>query len=130
MQNHAYLQAHGFGLLPCKEARLELMFYHMSVYSGMIRALQDEVSTCRCGAYQWAWFTLCSLYQLCTDTLALLQVVKALEVAQKEEKPPLSCMFSDVYAEMPWHLKEQQAEVADFIRRHPDMLPKGMPLDV
>ena len=96
----------------------------------MIRALQDEVSTCRCGAYQWAWFMLCSLYQLCTDTLALLQVVKALEVAQKEEKPPLSCMFSDVYAEMPWHLKEQQAEVADFIRRHPDMLPKGMPLDV
>ena len=59
-----------------------------------------------------------------------MQVVKALDAAQREPKPPLSCMFSDVYADMPWHLQEQQAEVADFVKRHPDMLPSGMPMDL
>ena len=58
------------------------------------------------------------------------QVVEALEVAQAEPKPPLSCMFSDVYADLPWHLREQQQEVADFVRKHPDMLPAGMPNDL
>ena len=58
------------------------------------------------------------------------QVVRALDVAQREPKPALSYMFSDVYAELPWHLREQQAEVADFVRRHPDVLPKDMPVDI
>lgn len=31
------------------------------------------------------------------------EVVQALAAAQKEPKPPLSAMFTDVYAEMPWH---------------------------
>ncbi len=31
------------------------------------------------------------------------EVVLALAAAQKEPKPPLSAMFTDVYAEMPWH---------------------------
>lgn len=31
------------------------------------------------------------------------EVVQALAVAQKEPKPPLSAMFTDVFAEMPWH---------------------------
>ena len=57
-------------------------------------------------------------------------MVQALDIAQKEPKPPVSCMFSDVYAHMPWHLREQQAEVADFIKRHPEMLPTGMPMDL
>lgn len=57
-------------------------------------------------------------------------MVEALQIAQKEDKPPLSCMFTDVYAELPWHLKEQQAEVGEFVRRHPEMLPSGMPNDL
>ena len=55
-------------------------------------------------------------------------MVKALNAAQNEPKPPLSCMFTDVYADMPWHLQEQQAEVAEFVKAHPEMLPKGMPM--
>lgn len=38
-------------------------------------------------------------------------MVAALEAAEKEPKPPLSAMFTDVYDTLPWHLEQQQAEV-------------------
>ena len=52
----------------------------------------------------------------------MLQVVDALSAAQKEAKPALSDMFSDVYAEMPWHLEEQRAEALEHAKRHPASL--------
>ena len=55
------------------------------------------------------------------------QVVEALNAAQKERRPPLSDMFSDVYADMPWHLREQQAEAFEHARQHPEDL-HGVPL--
>jgi len=33
-------------------------------------------------------------------------------------KPPLASLFEDVYAEVPWHLREQQAELEAEIRKH------------
>jgi TPP-dependent pyruvate/acetoin dehydrogenase alpha subunit len=56
------------------------------------------------------------------------QVVEALSRAQKEPKPPLGEMFTDVYAALPWHLREQQAEALAHARRHPDKL-QGVPLE-
>jgi 2-oxoisovalerate dehydrogenase E1 component alpha subunit len=55
-------------------------------------------------------------------------VIQALEVAQKAPKPPLSAMFEDVYAEMPWHLAAQQAEVFAHVAAHPDACPSDIPL--
>ena len=56
------------------------------------------------------------------------EVIQALEVAQKAPKPPLSAMFEDVYAEMPWHLAAQQAEVFAHVAAHPDACPSDIPL--
>ena len=33
-------------------------------------------------------------------------------------KPPLHTMFEDVYSDMPWHLREQQAELDAEIAKH------------
>lgn len=35
------------------------------------------------------------------------QVMEALDAAAHVPKHPLSTLFTDVYAEVPWHLKEQ-----------------------
>jgi TPP-dependent pyruvate/acetoin dehydrogenase alpha subunit len=38
-------------------------------------------------------------------------------------KPPLASLFEDVYAKVPWHLREQQALLETEIRRHGDKKP-------
>ncbi len=58
----------------------------------------------------------------------IVQVVDALTAAQRQTKPGLSEMFTDVYDQMPWHLKEQEAEVMSFIKRNPGILPSDIPL--
>jgi 2-oxoisovalerate dehydrogenase E1 component alpha subunit len=54
------------------------------------------------------------------------QVIEALERASKVAKPPVSAMFTDVYAEMPWHLQEQLADTLELVKRHPHLLPPGV----
>lgn len=60
--------------------------------------------------------------------VSAVQIIKALERASKVDKPPVSAMFTDVYAEMPWHLEEQLQETLDIVQRHPHLLPPGMPI--
>ena len=38
-------------------------------------------------------------------------------------KPPIASMFEDVYADVPWHLREQQAELEAALRKHGDKKP-------
>jgi TPP-dependent pyruvate/acetoin dehydrogenase alpha subunit len=33
-------------------------------------------------------------------------------------KPPIATLFEDVYADVPWHLREQQAELEAELRKH------------
>lgn len=54
------------------------------------------------------------------------QIIEALERASKVPKPPVSALFTDVYAEMPWHLKEQLQDTLELIKRHPHLLPPDM----
>lgn len=56
----------------------------------------------------------------------MAQVIEALERASKVAKPPVSAMFTDVYAEMPWHLQEQLADTLELVKRHPHLLPPGV----
>lgn len=56
------------------------------------------------------------------------QVVDALNEAGKAGKPALSNMFTDVYADMPWHLREQLAEAQLHAQRYPESL-HGVPLE-
>lgn len=48
------------------------------------------------------------------------QIADALKYAEsREAKPPLHTMFEDVYADMPWHLREQSEEAAAAAAKHP-----------
>ena len=62
------------------------------------------------------------MYHICE------QVVAALEGAANVPKPPLSDLFTDVYAEMPANLEEQRAETFELLARHPELLPADVPL--
>jgi len=55
------------------------------------------------------------------------EVLAALDAAESVPKPPLTEMFTDVYDSMPWNLCEQQEEVLEYVRQHPEELPAGMP---
>ncbi len=41
------------------------------------------------------------------------EIEAAIQSAEKVESPPLDSIFHDVYAEMPWHLREQMAELVN-----------------
>jgi len=45
------------------------------------------------------------------------------EADRAAPKPPLASLFEDVYAEVPWHLREQQAELEAEIRKHGEKGP-------
>ncbi|TPX32318.1 hypothetical protein SmJEL517_g04526 [Synchytrium microbalum] len=51
---------------------------------------------------------------------ARADILKAFQDAEKRKKPALSELFTDVYDEIPWHLKEQEKELADIIAKRPE----------
>ncbi len=59
--------------------------------------------------------------QFKTDTRR--QVLDALSKAESQKKPALISMFTDVYDEMPWNLKEQYAKLQDLVKKYPEDFP-------
>jgi 2-oxoisovalerate dehydrogenase E1 component alpha subunit len=52
------------------------------------------------------------------------EFVAALAYADRvAPKPPIASMFEDVYADVPWRLREQQAELEAELRKHGDKKP-------
>ncbi len=45
------------------------------------------------------------------------EVNQAIKTAEAIENPPISTLFEDVYAELPWHLKEEQAQFLEAYER-------------
>jgi len=45
------------------------------------------------------------------------------EAERVPAKPPIASLFQDVYADMPWNLREQQAELEAELRKHGDKKP-------
>lgn len=56
------------------------------------------------------------------------QMLEALRVAEKTEKPNLKNMFSDVYDVPPTNLREQEHLVRQTIKSHPQDYPSDVPL--
>ncbi|GMI90826.1 hypothetical protein like AT1G21400 [Hibiscus trionum] len=56
------------------------------------------------------------------------QLLEAIQVAEKTEKPPLSEMFSDVYDYPPSNLEEQEKHLRETISRHPSDYPTDIPV--
>ena len=60
-------------------------------------------------------------------TRSTQEIRDALAYAERRPpKPPLASLFEDVYADVPWHLREQQAELEAELRKHgPKKPPHG-----
>ncbi|XP_009779029.1 2-oxoisovalerate dehydrogenase subunit alpha 1, mitochondrial-like isoform X1 [Nicotiana sylvestris] len=56
------------------------------------------------------------------------QVLQAIQVAEKEEKPPLVDLFTDVYDQIPSNLQEQERYIRDAVKRGPKEYPSNMTL--
>jgi TPP-dependent pyruvate/acetoin dehydrogenase alpha subunit len=55
---------------------------------------------------------------------ALREIRQAMAEANRvAPKPPIASLFEDVYADVPWHLREQQALLEEELRRHGEKKP-------
>ncbi|KAL1820498.1 hypothetical protein ACET3Z_015367 [Daucus carota] len=53
------------------------------------------------------------------------QLMNAIGVAEKAERPALTDLFADVYNDMPTNLQEQERSLTETIRKHPKDFPSG-----
>lgn len=60
--------------------------------------------------------------------MLLAQLLHAIQVAGKAEKPPVTDMFTDVYDVPPSNLQEQQKLLKETIKRHPQDYPSDVPV--
>lgn len=60
-----------------------------------------------------------------SDTIQLLQAV---QIAEKTEKPSIEGLFSDVYDHLPSNLQEQEEQLRETIRRYPKDYPSDVPV--
>ncbi|PSS17500.1 2-oxoisovalerate dehydrogenase subunit alpha 1 like [Actinidia chinensis var. chinensis] len=56
------------------------------------------------------------------------QLLQAIQVAEKAEKPPISNLFTDVYESLPSNLCEQEELLRESIKRHPQDYPSDVPV--
>ena len=49
-----------------------------------------------------------------------MAAIRAMEQAEKKKKPSIEEMFTDVYADKPLHLLEQEEELKAHMSRHPE----------
>ncbi|KAJ7965458.1 2-oxoisovalerate dehydrogenase subunit alpha, mitochondrial [Quillaja saponaria] len=56
------------------------------------------------------------------------QLLQAIQVAERIPKPPLADLFSDVYANLPSNLHEQEKLLRETIKEHPQDYPSDVPM--
>ncbi|KAK6939957.1 Dehydrogenase, E1 component [Dillenia turbinata] len=56
------------------------------------------------------------------------QLVQAIQVAEKTEKPPITDLFTDVYESPSSNLTEQEASLRETIKRHSQDYPSDVPI--
>lgn len=58
----------------------------------------------------------------------LVQLLQAIQNAEKTEKPALGELFADVYDAPPSNLREQETELREAVKRHPKDYPSDVPV--
>lgn len=58
----------------------------------------------------------------------LMQLLQAIQVAERLDKPPLRELFTDVYDQVPNNLREQEKFLRQTIKKHPAEYPPDVPL--
>ncbi|XP_050205657.1 2-oxoisovalerate dehydrogenase subunit alpha 2, mitochondrial-like [Mercurialis annua] len=56
------------------------------------------------------------------------QILNVIQVAERNEKPPVADLFEDVYDVLPSNLREQEKRLRDAITRHPQDYPPDFPM--
>ncbi|CAL5414632.1 unnamed protein product [Camellia sinensis] len=56
------------------------------------------------------------------------QLMDAIQVAEKTEKPPISDLFADVYENLPSNLREQEELLRETVKRYPQDYPSDVPV--
>uniref|UniRef100_A0A1D1ZH66 3-methyl-2-oxobutanoate dehydrogenase (2-methylpropanoyl-transferring) n=1 Tax=Anthurium amnicola TaxID=1678845 RepID=A0A1D1ZH66_9ARAE len=56
------------------------------------------------------------------------ELLNAIQVAERTEKPPLRELFTDVYDVLPGNLREQESSLRQTIQKHPGDYPPDVPL--
>ncbi|XAR62883.1 3-methyl-2-oxobutanoate dehydrogenase (2-methylpropanoyl-transferring) [Bertholletia excelsa] len=56
------------------------------------------------------------------------EMLRAIQVAEKTEKPPLAELFTDVYDHPPKNLQEQETLLREYVKKHPQDCPSDVPL--
>ena len=70
------------------------------------------------------WITDEDTVKLKTDSRK--DVLKEFTKAEKLLKPKVSHLFTDVYEDVPQHLKEQQEKMWAHIKKYPDQYPTSL----
>ena len=58
----------------------------------------------------------------------ILQMMLAIQVAEKLDKPPVVDLYTDVYNILPPNLQEQERLLRETIKAHPQAYPLNVPL--
>ncbi|CAH9109832.1 unnamed protein product [Cuscuta europaea] len=89
------------------------------------KRVQDPVTRFRKWIQREGWWDSAAESQL--QTSIRKQVLYAIQVAEKAEKPPITEVFTDVYDVPPANLLEQEISLRDTIRRHPHDYSSDVP---
>lgn len=57
-----------------------------------------------------------------------VQLLQAIQVAERLHKPPLRDLFTDVYDQVPNNLRDQENLLRQTIKKHPADYPSDIPL--
>ncbi|GAV65436.1 E1_dh domain-containing protein [Cephalotus follicularis] len=90
------------------------------------RLAQDPVSRFRKWIESNGWWSSDAESELRSSVRK--QLLHAIQVAEKVEKPPVADLFSDVYDVTPSNLYEQEKLLRENIERHPQDYPPDVPL--
>ncbi|KAK1263970.1 hypothetical protein QJS04_geneDACA009229 [Acorus gramineus] len=71
---------------------------------------------------------LCDVDEPALRTNSRKELLHAIQVAEKLEKPLLKELFTDVYDELPSNLSEQEREVRRMVEKYPSDYPADVPL--
>lgn len=90
------------------------------------RLKHDPVSRFRNWLTQNNWWTEKAESNLRTEIRN--EILQAIQIAERMEKPSIENLFSDVYDRVPSNLQEQEKQLRETVSLHPESYPSDVPL--
>lgn len=90
------------------------------------RLKHDPVSRFRNWLNQNNWWTEKAESNLRTEIRN--EILQAIQIAERMEKPSIENLFSDIYDRVPSNLQEQEKQLRETVSLHPESYPSDVPL--